>query len=431
MQTLNIMDQVMASMHDALRTRGYAGLLQHSYLLLRGRLDEGTLRHALARLARCYPVVTARLVPWKGQTPRYWEPVADRACPLTVAALGAPDPESLWHYAARLFDTPVDAGRTAPVQFHLLHFPDGRDALVVQWVHGLMDGKAGEFLLQEIDRLHAGSAVGECAPPAANPPAEHAVEPSVLGRLKNWLAYARALLPRGRTVQLVLPGRPGQRPSPTRVGIRCIDAGRTGAWLERVRRICGFSNPAPVLLASLFRVVARLAPVRPSSRSVLYTFLPVNLRPPGPEGPVFANSQTYLILQARAAALADRDELARSLHRQIRDQLRRGVDRGVLAAIRFLSTRPHQTARGMKRMGRALSFIFGYHGTTAALPTFCGTAVEHLYSGLPLAWSPPGLSFAAHQFNRCLNLLAATSADTVPEPRAKALLDAVEEDLLP
>jgi hypothetical protein len=201
--------------------------------------------------------------------------------------------------------------------------------------------------------------------------------------------------------------------------------------MERVRRLCGFVNPASVVLASAFRAVGRLAPDRGWRRPVLYTQLPVNLRPPGASQPIFANAQTYIRLRASQADLADRDELARILHRQFRDQIRRGVERGMLLPARILSRSPRPwTAIGLNIANRNLSFVFSYHGTIGAgLETFCGTAVENVLTGLPVAWARPGLGFAAHQFGGRLNLMV-TAADTVPEARSAAFLEAVVKDLL-
>jgi hypothetical protein len=432
---LNLVDRVMAPLHEALRRRGYGGLLLHSYLFLRGRVDEARLRGALERLRQCYPVVTARLVPGRASRPPRWEALANADSLLTVVTLDTPDLSAVWRYGERLFGIPIDCRGTAALQLHLLHLGGGRDALVVQWAHGLMDGMGGELLLREVNRLADGA---ECAgeDTGPRPPGklllEHAYGQTFRRRWQSIFALLRNLWPGGKSLQLMAPGWPASRPSPTRIGMRSLDEAQTRLWLERVRRLCGFVSPAPVLLASAFRAVARLAPAAAGPRRVLNTAVPLNLRAPGATRPIFANLQTYVCLRARKAALADRDSLVRVIQRQFRDWLRREVDRAFLLGVGFLSLHPGLVPMGLNLLSRNLSFIFGYHGALApGLETFCGAPVEHLYTGLPIAWAPPGLSFAAHQFNGRLNLMVSTAAEAVPEKRAEAFLDALVEDLLP
>jgi hypothetical protein len=431
MQTLNIMDEVMASLHDHLRRRGGVGLPVHSYVLLKGRIDEAGLRGTLARLGQHRPVVGARLVPAHGAGRRQWAGPPGPACPLTVAEVNGPGNSGVWRYAERLFDTIMEPRVTAPVQFHLLRLPDGRDAVVLQWAHGLMDGKAGELLLREVNRLHAGGPDDEAAEPAGDPVGQHLGRHSVWQQVKGFLALVRTGAPRGITMRLAAHGEVVRPPRPVRVLVRALDGGQSARYQERVRRLCGFFNPAPVLVAAGFRAVRRLDRRRLTRHHACYTHVPVNLRAPGATRPVFGNLQTYIALNAFLPQLDDFTRLARGLQRQLRQQIRDRVDLGYLAGIRFLSSRHRLTGDLLARVCQYLSFVFGYHGTVGpGLETFCGAEVEELFSGLPLAWSPPGLTFAAHQYHGRLQLMTSFLPGAVPEAVAGAFLDAVTDDLL-
>ena len=83
----------------------------------------------------------------------------------------------------------------------------------------------------------------------------------------------------------------------------------------------------------------------------------------------------------------------------------------------------------MQLLCPALTFVFGYHGAVAGLDHFCGAPVKHVWTGLPNAWSPPGLSLTANQYCNRLYLMASYVQEVVPDAVANAFLDAVVEEL--
>ena len=187
----------------------------------------------------------------------------------------------------------------------------------------------------------------------------------------------------------------------------------------------------PVLLAAAFRAAGRVTPRRYGAWSVYYTQVPVNNRPPTGALAVFGNWQSYVRIQARPKQTNDRDDLARLLHRQLRDQLRGGFDLGFLIGVRLIHRSPRTTGVLLQLLCNALTFVFGYHGAVADLDHFCGTPVEHVWTGLPNAWAPPGLSLAANQYRNRLYLMASYVQECVPDAVANAFLDAVVEELVP
>jgi hypothetical protein len=131
----------------------------------------------------------------------------------------------------------------------------------------------------------------------------------------------------------------------------------------------------------------------------------------------------------RSGETADRDELVRLLHRQFRDQLRDGFDLGFLIGVNLIRRLPGITGLLLSQLCRSLTFVFGYHGEVAGLDPFCGTPVEHVWTGLPNAWSPPGISLAANQHRGRLYLTSSYLPTVVPDTVANAFLDAVVEEL--
>ncbi len=427
-QPLHLMDQVMASLHRSLRRRGGTGLLLQSHVHLAGRIDEAALRTAVERFGRVYPVATARLVGATFRRPPFWEWSDGGACPLTVSDLDE-EAAAVPRFAEQLFATPTRLDASPLVHFHLLRKPGGRDVVVVQWAHVLMDGKGGEFLLREVDRLHSDpKAVAPSLPPG-DPLRQHM-------RSHSWRQHLRAIF--RITCDLALLGLPARIDDPrpvrsptTRIALRYLDEARFARCLERVTRLCGFASVTPVLLAAAFRAAGRVTPRRHGAWSMYYTHVPVNNRPPTGELAVFGNWQSYVRIQARPQQTIDRDDLARLLHRQLRDQLRGGFDLGFLIGARVIHRSPRTTAVLLRLLCNALTFVFGYHGAVADLHHFCGTPVEHVWTGVPNAWAPPGLSLAANQYRNRLYLVASYVEECVPDAVANAFLDAVVEELVP
>jgi hypothetical protein len=205
MQSLGIQDRVMVSLHRSLRKRGYAGLLLQTHVHLCGRLHEKTLQTALHRLACCQPVVGARLVPASWFRPPHWEWQEPANCPLTVIDLKTDGDDSVVSYAERLFATPLELSGSSPVAFHLLRRPGGGDVVLLQWAHALMDGKGGELLLQEVNRLHADPSTSGTVPPPGDLLRRHLASQPWRHRLRAYLTIIRDLPLLGRPVQLLGP----------------------------------------------------------------------------------------------------------------------------------------------------------------------------------------------------------------------------------
>jgi hypothetical protein len=430
-QYLNAADRLMLVGHDGLRGIGHPGFVCQTQILLKGRVDFGALCAAVDRLARKFPVVAARLRR-DGRGLPYWEPSGEPAeCrEMTIATKS-----DRWRESARLLEAPLDLEREAPVSFHLLHEPDGRDTLVLRFSHVLMDGKSPEWTLQALNECFkdhgrdAEIANGDSGLDAMN------VHLRRFDRRQRWRCAGRVIRSQiGLPVTPVTLAPPEQKDwgvRPFGVMVRTMDEAVSAKLTDRVKRVCGFPNLTPAVAASIFRAIARCTPHRTSDRTAYQTDCPINLRPPGERAPMFRNFMSFVQLCTRQGELTDRDEATRRLSAQMRDQLRRGIDVGNLQMMAVMCRfapllRSHIITR-MKR--RPFTLGFGYLGPVIKeLTHFCGQEIENVYT-FNTAISPPGVTIQVNQFAGRINLLLSYISSAVPDASATRLLDEIVSDL--
>lgn len=438
-------DRLMHVAHEALRSIGHPGFLCQTHLWLEERVDTVRLRDALAALSKRCPVVTARVARLAKRKPVFWRYRPDAVCQFTESTLEQSDTASVWRYAESLFATPVDLEQVDPIASHLLHLPDGRDVLILHWCHALMDGKSPELVLQEIDRLASGT--DEDVPHGANAglgpgggddtgPDEivtHLRSSTRIHRLRCSLrVIASQMGIPVRSIMLVPSETTGWVLEPTRIHVRTLEPDETDRVIARVRRICGFSNLSPAVLASVFRVISRMSPCRQGRRTVFQTDVPLNLRPPGASGPIFRNFMSFIAARATFAELGNRDALTRTLNSRMRDQLRRGIDVGNLQMMtimgRFAGLLTSHMKDRFKR--KPLTLGFGFLGPVASgFDRFCGAPIGQLYT-LNSTLSPPGITLQINQCGGRLNLALTYISEVIPTTTAEEFLDAIADDLL-
>lgn len=447
-QVLNAADRFMQVAHDTLRAHGHCGFQCQTHVWFSGRVDAAALRAAIERLNRAFPVVTSRLVvPEDRRQAPYWAYRPGATAELREQALEAVDAAGVWRYAESLYQATYDLAARDPLTFHLLHLADGRDVLLLQFSHSLMDGKAPEFVLRELDRL--------CVEPGEAPQRGRAAPAAEAGggngeaggdemlthllkfpRLRRVRAALRVLGEQIRlpvhSATLVPPDARELTFEPFRILVRTIAEERTARITERVRRLCGFANLSPAVLAAIFRTVRRMTTHRVKPRTAFKTDVPLNLRPPGRAEPIFRNFMTFVQMSAQAREMDDGDELVRLLSARMRDQLRRGIDLGSLQMMQTMS--PFTRLLGVHLLERSrkhpLTLGFGFLGPALpGLERLCGVDVDWLYS-LNIAASPPGITVQVNQFRGRLNLVLTYVGKTVPDERAEAFLASVEAELL-
>ncbi len=440
-QRLNAADRLMLVAHAGLRKLGHPGFCCQTHVWTAGRIDVDALRDALTRLNARFPVITSRLDESSDGTGASWrfQPGAS----VELHQFDAVDETALRLYAESLSDSELDLARHDPVAFHLVHLPDDRDVFIIKFTHVLMDGKAPELVLREINRCHD---AGGCLD---DEPKRKAQRPGQSQPDADEMAAHLARFDRGRRIRAALrvvgshirlpekfvtldpPDLGEWRFAPFRLSVRTLDAEETRALSARVKRLCGFVNLAPALLASAFRAIRSLTPQEQEGRSVYQTELPLNLRPPGRFEPVFHNFMSFIPLRARGADLGDRDELTLRLNARMREQLRRGIDLGNLQMMAVMAPRARLLARHLlERMKRhPFSLGFGYQGPVVpGLDQFCGRPVRQLYV-LNAGGSPPGMTLQVNQCLGRLNLCATYVSSGVPDDLAEAFLGELAADL--
>ena len=444
---LNAADRLMLVGHESLRDLGHGGFQCQTHVWLRRRVDVDALRDALGRLNRRHPVVTARLDDAGRKETAFWRYRPEADVELEETTLDQSDPAAVWRHPERLFMTPMDLDRHDPVSFHLLHLPDGRDVFVIRFCHALMDGKAPEFVLKEIDDCFAPQEEAWAEAPGGGVASHEALQSGEDGdeisahldrfdrkrRIRAALRVVRShvRLP-VRSLTLDPPGPAGWLYEPYRIAVRSLDGPQTRIILERAKRLCGFANLSPLVLASVFRAVSRLTPRKQTGRTWFQTDVPLNLRLPGRAEPIFRNFMSFIQMSARGAELHDRDALARAMNARMRDQLRRGIDLGNLQMMALMSRHLWLLRRHVLERAKRHPFTlgFGYQGPVVkGLESFCGRPVDWIYT-LNSALSPPGITLQVNQFRGRLNLALTYISSGVPETLANEFLDTIMSDLL-
>jgi hypothetical protein len=428
-QYLNAADRLMLVGHDGMRGIGHPGFVCQTQVLLENRVKTGALQKALHCLAQHYPVITARLRKDDRGLP-YWEPTGT---PPDLQETMIESESDHWRESARLLEAPLDLEREAPISFHLLHKPGGRDALILRFSHVLMDGKSPEWTLRAVD---------ECFDERGQLQKTVLVAPDALNAHLSRFPRLQRLRSAGRVIrsQIGLPVKPVTMAPPDHedwavrpfaVAVRTLDASATTRLTDQVKRVCGFPNLTPAVAASIFRAISRCTPHQTNNRTVYQTDCPLNLRSPGTRDPMFCNFMSFISLNARQLELADRDMATRRLSAQMGDQLRRGIDLGNLQMMAVLCRfapllRSHIITR-MKR--RPFTLGFGFLGPVVKeLTRFCGQEVENVYT-FNTALSPPGITIQVNQFAGRTNLMLSYISAAVPDELAIRLLNEIVDDL--
>lgn len=429
-QILNAMDLCVLRHSQAVRAIGCKGLTVQLQVWLNGRVDASLLRAALARLGRTYPVVTARLADEPRRGYASWRFRPDAFCELLEGNVPGTGENDALDLAANILTLAGDPARTDPVEFHLLHLPDGRDLFLMQHDHCLMDIHGTKLLLREINRL-ATDPSGQPYPDETQDgirahlrrfPLRQRLR--ALGRLpaqsKPFRDFEAVTL--SDAVEPVRGGRP-------RIAVRELDEATTKAFLARTARLCGFPSPSLAILASIFRGILLHTPRPLTARSALVSSTGTNLRGRGSEGPIFRNLGSLLRVIARPDEMAERDKLILQLNRQMREQLSDNTDLALLQWVWWLRRWAGLMEKRARQAQHQHSVDYGYLGElVGAGASFCGVPIDRMF---PVAqvWSPPALSMAPALCRGRLVLPATYMADTVPAARVQAFLDTVVADL--
>jgi hypothetical protein len=402
---------------------------------LTGRIDVQRLRLGIGRLARRRPTITARLVEESGgkAARAYWQLRPDAESPLDVVDLPTDEPEQVVACAERLQSIPHDPAQCNPLRFHLLRRPGGRDVLLLQYNHVLMDNRATVLLLQELDQLCRSEGIPDDGP---------IIEPrDLVPRRLRRVSHAerrRAALAaielqghalRGRAAILGTGEEDKPRCVNLRIVTRTIDPDLTRAIQRRGVELCGLPSVSMTILACAFRALRELGPETRNADRNYVAGIGLDLGVRGNGQAILQNLLSVVPITAQPGDLADRDGLVRALSRQMRDRLDSKVDLGVLRLARVFERRPRHVRWVLEHMLRwSYSLWYAYFGALDAVRQLCGVPVEQIYYVGP-TWSPIGLSLLANQYGGQTFLQATYDPELIAPPLAGQVLDAITADL--
>jgi hypothetical protein len=432
------MDRSMLGVNRALLGIGWPEFSTQALVWLAGRVEAPRLRSAVARLSQRHPILTSRLVESGRQKP-YWSARKGAACALHEAGLDSDKPEAVLDFAANRLAEPGPVTAADPIRFDLLHRPDGRDVLVMQYSHALMDNGDAIPLLRELDQLY-GSSTWAAEQPRPAPPdllSEHLRRFPRGRRVKAALRTLDVRFRKLRRPPITLGKDLAAPPKPLeyRIATRRIERAAARAFELHVIRTCGMPSLSMALLGSVFRALGKWAPA--NQRGNLIAGIGVDLGTTGLARPVFQTLASVVPVFVRPGELADRERLMRGLHQQFRHQLENAADLGTVQLANFLQ-QPGSLLRqrfanwSVRRLLRkAYSLWYAYFGSLDALgERFCGAPVEEVRY-CASAWPPMGLTLLVNRFRGDLLFQATYAPASVPEALVTAFLDTLLTDLQP
>jgi hypothetical protein len=432
-QRLNPIDGAMRCADVAVRQMGYPGIETQMLAWLAARADPALLQTATARLSRRYPIIASRLIePGDDQGGRpHWQFRPGQVCALQEATLDSDDPETVLDHAGEILSNGRDPAGADPLEFHLLHRPGGKDVLLLQYNHVLMDNRAAVPLLRELDSL---SRIDAPAEPITrqSPIWAHLRQFPRAERHKAVRAaiqlQAHALRGRAATV---LPQRPAP-PGRARLGIvaRTLGPAATAGLRARVIALCGFPCVSMAGLASAFRAIDHCGPSADDRRDFVAA-IGIPIRRSDPQTLAFQNLTSAVPMRVPRPDLLDRNLLVRALSDQLRQRLMADVDLGVLETTAIFSRRSRYiewVAWHLLRYGYSL--WYAYFGVLDAVGgTLCGVTIEDLFhTGGPI-WSSIGLTLLVNQYRDRLHFQATYDSRLASRSLVDALLDFVLTDL--
>jgi hypothetical protein len=426
------MDETILAVDHAVRGTGTSGFETQTLVWLDGRVDVPALQAGLDALRRKYPLITSHLQPAGLFRRPAWRFRPDAQCTLQERQLETTTEEEVLGVASELLSEPRDLTAEPPIRFHLLHGNDGRDVLLMQYNHTLMDNPAAIPLLRRLDQLARGESDAS-QPDNAEDCDRIAEYLSSYSRLKRLTAMLRVIHMRTRSIRgISLFGRDEVLEGDSRrqcITANSLDADAAREISSSVAAACRFPALSMALLASVFRTGRQLGfSTEPQCRITTGIGLELGLR--DDNGPLFQNLSSVVPLAARSTELDDREQLTRALNAQLRERLARHYDLGLVelgSAFRNIRRLVRYVTKRLMRTG--YSVWYAYFGSTDGLgETFLGVPIRELRFTGP-CWPSVGLTVIVNQYRGRLNLQITYLPACISHTDANAFMNALLEDL--
>lgn len=417
--------------HLGLRSLGHTGFQCQSHTWFEGRLDAKRFVEALERLNQRFPVVSGRIRPRDGGLPA-WQFHTFGRFEFNEHTLKGDELDHVLKWAFDLYAQPLDLDRSTPISFNLLHLPTRDDVLICRFAHPLMDGKSPELLIKELNRLYNDPNSDVTPQEVDDGVSSHLCKYPVAKRSKAAFHAIRQRIfwPR-KSIRLSRSDAPKWVLGPYRAIVREMSIEQTTALQARVRKLSGFPNLCAAVLASVFRALVANAPGPIKPNDVVQTDVPINVRPPDADQPIFHNCMSFVTIRMRANQLDNRDTAIREITAQMRDQIRKEIDLGTLQLIQVMS-RFDSVFRMFIKMGlqhAPFSLAFGFQGQAlVGLDTVCALPVSRYYC-LIAALHPPGATVQINQFRGKMNIVLTYPGDAIADDVARRYVECIVDDL--
>jgi hypothetical protein len=311
------------------------------------------------------------------------------------------------------------------------HRSDGRDVLLAQYSHVLLDHARAVGVLRRLDALADGREQPSAPVPWRDPVWAHLRRfPRTLRHRAGPAAADLRRHMRGGSIKLGRPA-PGDT-APTRYAILAhrLTAEQTRAAEARVRAVVGVPNLSMAILAALFRGLDRLTVGRPDRGNYYQAGIALDLGLKNRPADALENLSTLVPLLVPGTVTTDRDGLVRVLARQLLDKLSSRTDVGILEMVTQFGRRRDRAGWVMDLLMRyCLCFWYGYLGAIDVGPTLLGAPVSEVFSAGP-TWPAVGITMLASQSAGRLNLQLTYIPRSVPAALAADYLNGVVADLL-
>lgn len=434
-QVLNGSDRTMLTYTRVARENHWGSFGHVLQIELEGRADVARVRELIARMGRVHPVLTSRLVEQSAGPAWAFRP--DAVCPLEVIPIAEPCDENRQEFIGRLLRTTVDFAQQDPVSFHLLQLANGRDVLVVHYDHVISGAMAFGLIIDELHRLDE---VGVDSPvPWQNDPVPIPPPRTTLrdrwrifqSVWRNFRKYGGA-----STVRLTSPQNdrrclPGTDWGVARTFCRKLSIKETAAWRSMWSRALGLPSASISLFASVLRTAWKhRAPDCGKRQRSLITVLGLDLRPRRSKGPIFENSLSVLPMIVGPEDLENRAGLTTLLVRQLREQIKLGVDR--LGAELMANYREHwPVRRGLRQqiLHRRM-FWYGYLNELTKVDSLCGLRVRDITVHIE-PWPIHGVSILGYEYRGQMCFSVASLPGAITDDRVQRFIDDTLHDLLP
>ncbi len=433
-QVLSGSDRTMLTYTRVARKNHWGSFGHVLQIELEGRADVTRVRELVARMGRVHPVLTSRLVDQRGGPAWVFRP--DAVCPLAVVPIAEPCDEHRQEFIGRLLRSTVDFAQQDPVSFHLLQLANGRDVLVVQHDHVVSGAMAFGLIVDELYRLDE---AGEDRPvPWMNDPAPIPLPRTTLrdrwriiqSVWRNYRKHGGSSAVRLTSPQNDRRCRSGVDWGVARTHCRKLSIEETAAWRSMWSRAAGLPSASISLFASVLRAAWKhRAPDCGKRQRSLITIFGLDLRPRGSKGPIFENSLSVLPMIVAPEDLENRAGLMTLLVRQLREQIKRGVDR--LGAELMTNYRENWRARwGLRtQIQHRRMFWYGYLNELTKIESLCGLRVRDISVHIE-PWPIHGISILGYEYRGQMCFSVASLPGAIDDDRVQSFIDDTLHDLL-